>query len=201
MTRAEYLAELNVRLAALPEEERASAIGYYVEFFDDAGPDAEQQVIERLGTPEHLARQLIGDTVGDRIRPLRQRKRTVWMWILIVLASPILVTLGAVALGLLLTLLICVFMVLLSLAMVAVVPMLVSASLLLCGIFAVLMSIPVGFGNIATSLWYCGMGLLVGAAGALLFKPSLVVLQRAMRWIFTASAWIMRQLRRLRRLF
>ena len=62
MTRAEYLAELDSHLITLPKEERDMAVGFYEEYFEDAGPEKEQEVMEELGKPYNLARTIIGET-------------------------------------------------------------------------------------------------------------------------------------------
>lgn len=62
MTREEYLAELESNLVSLPKEERDMAVSFYSEYFDEAGPENEQAVIEDLGKPYALARSIIGET-------------------------------------------------------------------------------------------------------------------------------------------
>ena len=62
MTRAEYLAELDSHLITLPREERDMAINFYKEYFDEAGPEKEQEVIDELGKPYNLAKSIIGET-------------------------------------------------------------------------------------------------------------------------------------------
>ena len=62
MTRAEYLAELDSHLITLPKEERDMAVAFYEEYFEDAGPENEQSVIDELGKPFNLARSIIGET-------------------------------------------------------------------------------------------------------------------------------------------
>lgn len=62
MTREEYLAELESDLISLPKEERDMAVSFYSEYFDEAGPENEQAVIEDLGKPYALARSIIGET-------------------------------------------------------------------------------------------------------------------------------------------
>lgn len=62
MTRTEYLSELESNLITLPREERDMAVRFYEEYFDEAGPEKEQEVIEELGKPYHLARTIIGET-------------------------------------------------------------------------------------------------------------------------------------------
>lgn len=62
MTRAEYLKELEANLVALPKEERDMAVEFYNEYFEDAGAENEQAVIDELGKPFNLARSIIGET-------------------------------------------------------------------------------------------------------------------------------------------
>lgn len=62
MTRAEYLAELDSHLITLPREERDMAVNFYKEYFYEAGPEKEQEVIEELGKPYNLAKSIIGET-------------------------------------------------------------------------------------------------------------------------------------------
>lgn len=57
LTRAEYLERLQSCISALPEAERAEALAYYADFFEDAGDDA--RVMEELGAPEELAKSIL----------------------------------------------------------------------------------------------------------------------------------------------
>lgn len=59
MTKQEYLAELNTYLMSLPLEEREDAVRFYEEYFEDAGPENEQAVIDELGKPFALAKSII----------------------------------------------------------------------------------------------------------------------------------------------
>ncbi|MDE6131816.1 MAG: DUF1700 domain-containing protein, partial [Oscillospiraceae bacterium] len=62
MTKTEYLAELDSHLITLPKEERDMAVRFYEEYFEDAGPEKEHEVMEELGKPYNLARTIIGET-------------------------------------------------------------------------------------------------------------------------------------------
>lgn len=62
MNRKEYLAKLSKLLQDLPEEEREEALDYYENYFDEAGPLREQEVIRELGSPETVA-AMIRDSV------------------------------------------------------------------------------------------------------------------------------------------
>lgn len=55
MNRNEFILELNKLLSDLSNSEREEAISYYEDYFDDAGPEAEQEVIRSLGSPSKVA--------------------------------------------------------------------------------------------------------------------------------------------------
>lgn len=59
MNKQEYLSELEAHLASLSDEERNDALRFYEEYFEDAGPENEQQVISELGKPFALAKSII----------------------------------------------------------------------------------------------------------------------------------------------
>ena len=51
MTKQEFLQRLEQLLADLPYEERDSAMTYYREYLEEAGPENEQAVLAELGSP------------------------------------------------------------------------------------------------------------------------------------------------------
>ena len=69
MTRKEYMEQLKKYLKRLPKEDYDNAIEYFSEYFDEAGPENEQQVMEDLGEPKEAARELLlnllQESVGD----------------------------------------------------------------------------------------------------------------------------------------
>ena len=68
MSRKEFLDQLAYLLQDIAPEERDDAIGYYVDYFEEAGPEREQQVIEELGSPEKVAamiRDSLNGTTGE----------------------------------------------------------------------------------------------------------------------------------------
>lgn len=58
MNKVEYLKELDRLLKTIPESERVEALTYYEEYFDDAGVENEQTVIEELGYPAKIAENI-----------------------------------------------------------------------------------------------------------------------------------------------
>lgn len=58
MNRVEFMAELSRLLEGIPEEDRLDALNYYNDYFDDAGSENEQKVIEELESPEKVAMKI-----------------------------------------------------------------------------------------------------------------------------------------------
>ena len=82
MDKLTYLAELAEGLARwVPERERQDILRYYAEYFDEAGPDKEGQVVAELGDPWALSCRLaveggyVTQQGADSWTP-RQNKRT-----------------------------------------------------------------------------------------------------------------------------
>ena len=54
MNRTEFMRQLESLLQNISATEREEALQYYNEYFNDAGPENEQNVIEALGNPANL---------------------------------------------------------------------------------------------------------------------------------------------------
>lgn len=61
MNRIEFMKQLEILLQNLPEEERKDALQYYEGYFEDAGPDKEQEIIRELKSPQDVARIILED--------------------------------------------------------------------------------------------------------------------------------------------
>ncbi len=62
MNREEFLRGLWGRLSnRLPRQELDNVMRYYEEYFDEAGPEREGEVLAELGSPERVAAQIMGD--------------------------------------------------------------------------------------------------------------------------------------------
>lgn len=69
MTRAEFMGKLKELLSDLSESEREEVLTYYEEYFEDAGRENEQAVIESLGSPKKTARIIkegLKDSQGEQ---------------------------------------------------------------------------------------------------------------------------------------
>lgn len=65
MSRKEYMKELAYLLQDIPDGEREEALAWYEDYFDEAGPEQEAEVIRKLGSPAKVA-ALIKDGLGGR---------------------------------------------------------------------------------------------------------------------------------------
>ena len=62
-------------LQDIPEEDRIDALKYYNDYFDDAGSENEQNVIEELESPEKVAMKIKADQGRHRRRQRRVERK------------------------------------------------------------------------------------------------------------------------------
>lgn len=86
MDKLTYLAELAEGLARwVPERERQDILRYYAEYFEEAGPDREAQVVAELGDPWALSCRLAvegGYVTQQQAESWTPPKRKKWPWVL-----------------------------------------------------------------------------------------------------------------------
>lgn len=64
MNRVDFMGQLEILLRNIPAAEREEALQYYNDYFDDAGKENEQAVIEALGSPARVAENIKRDLLG-----------------------------------------------------------------------------------------------------------------------------------------
>lgn len=94
MKKTEYLAQLEKYLKKLPHEDYLEAMEYFNEYFDEAGPEAEEAVIAELGTPKEAAHELITNLLDKQFdhqveTPKRSPKEIISLIVLAILAAPV----------------------------------------------------------------------------------------------------------------
>lgn len=77
MTRTEYMEQLEKYLKKLPHKEYFEAINFFNEYFDEAGPEREADIIEELGSPKEAASELINNILNKQIQEDKERKEPV----------------------------------------------------------------------------------------------------------------------------
>lgn len=91
MNRKDFIQKLRRELAKLPAEEREAAIEYYEEYFDEVGPEGEQELLQQLGSPKRVAAQIKSDYAarlldGEERQPVKKGLSAAW-WVVIGICS------------------------------------------------------------------------------------------------------------------
>jgi uncharacterized membrane protein len=94
MTKKYFLAELGIRLKSLSAHDRQGSLDYYAEMIDDRMEEglSESEAVAAIGTPEQIAREILAEKMGasDAHTAAPSGRRTsVWIIILLVLGSPV----------------------------------------------------------------------------------------------------------------
>lgn len=167
MNRQEFMYRLAAELSMLPQEETLAAMEYYDEYFDEAGPDREQEAIRELGSPEKIAAQIKGDYAMRQLvepgmgkSPRKGMRAFLWV-ILGVFAAPVALPV-AIALGVcVLAIFICLFAVVISLVIAF-------GATCASGIALVGVGIAGLSGSVAGGIMLIGMGLVAAGITAIL---------------------------------
>ena len=96
MNKQEYLAQLRAALACLPEGEIEESVAFYTEMIDDRVADGltEEEATAQLDDPKAAARAIIADlpVVPRTVVRTKQKNRALY-WTLVILGSPLWLTL------------------------------------------------------------------------------------------------------------
>ncbi len=65
MNKTEFVRQLESLLQDIPQAEREEALQYYNDYFDDAGAENEEEVIDTLGDPAKIAENIKKDLYGE----------------------------------------------------------------------------------------------------------------------------------------
>ena len=164
MKKEAFLRALNKRLEGMSAEERARALEFCAESIDDRVEDgmAEEDAVTALGDVEDVARGLLADRpLGAVVRERVRHESNAGRVVLLICASPLLLTLFAVGLS--------VYAALWA-AMIAIYAAV--ASLLIAGAAGALGGVALMFlQGAAPGLCICGAGLVSFALGLLLIAP------------------------------
>lgn len=102
MNKQDFLAELRRGLAGLPQDDIEERLSFYGEMLDDRIEEglSEEEAVSAAGPVDEIVRQTVADIplakiAKERIRP--KRRLRAWETVLIVLGSPIWLSLGIAA--------------------------------------------------------------------------------------------------------
>ena len=190
MTRTEYIAKLTKYLRKLPQKDYEEALEYFMEYFEEAGPEDEAQVIAELGTPKEAAHEVISRLLDEKIieekSSLRNKTTILWIAILAVLASPVALPILLLFLAMLLTLLVVIFAVIVT-------ALALTFALLISGIYTFFTSFSLLNISLASTLFGGGLGLLMFGGALLLLLISFEICKLIVKLITLLIKWLIKK--------
>lgn len=120
MKKTEFLAALQKKLSGLPKEDAEERLAFYGEMIDDRMDDGltEEEAVSGIGSVDQVFSQIMADIpltklVKEKAKPKRSLKA--WEIVLLVLGSPLWISLLIAALAVVFALFVCVFAAIVSL--------------------------------------------------------------------------------------
>lgn len=186
MTREEYLRQLQHYLKRLPKEDYDSAMEYFTEYFEEAGPEGEQAVIAELGTPKQAASELLRNLLNEQIVQPRERRSVgavLMIALLAICAAPIALPLAIAATAILFALVLVIASAVLCVLLLGVCGILVGGKLILIGLASAGSSVPGMCMLLGLGLMGIGLGILLSMVLIALCRMIGLLLLRLIQWI------------------
>ena len=190
MTKTEYIAKLTKYLRKLPQQDYEEAIEYFMEYFEEAGPENEARVIAELGTPKEAAHEVISRLLEEKIvedkSSLRNKTTILWIAILAVLASPVALPILLFFLAMIVTLLMINFAVIVT-------ALALTFALLISGVYTFFTSFSLLSVSLASTLFGGGLGLLMFGGALLLLLISFEICKLIVKLIALLIKWLIKK--------
>ena len=190
MTRTEYIAKLTKYLRKLPQKDYEEALEYFMEYFEEAGPENEARVIAELGTPKEAAHEVISRLLEEKIvedkSSLRNKTTILWIAILAVLASPVALPILLFFLAMIMTLLMIIFAVIVT-------ALALTFALLISGVYTFFTSFSLLSVSLASTLFGGGLGLLMFGGALLLLLISFEICKLIVKLITLLVKWLIKK--------
>ncbi|MFJ8512026.1 DUF1700 domain-containing protein [Lysinibacillus xylanilyticus] len=168
MNRASFLKKLRGKLQRLPAHEIDAALAYYEEYFDEAGEENELRVIQQLGSPSHVASQIMADYALKDLEATstststKKNMSAIWLIILAIISAPLSLPLLVVAIALIFSFGAVIFSVIIAITATVL-------SIFFGGIVALISGFFILTQHLPTALLFMGVGFIVTGLGILLF--------------------------------
>ncbi len=180
MTKQQFLNAVEARLAGLSPSDIQKSLDYYNEMIDDRIEDgiSEDDAVTAMGDPAEAARQILSELSLPKLiraKNRTRRKLAAWELILLILGSPLWITLLAAAFVVVLAAYIVIWSLLLAVWVVDFVFAVVGIALLPSSIFTMLS------GGVVSLLLFLGAGCLLIGLAIMLFFGALPLSRLAIR--------------------
>ena len=168
MNKLEFLSALRKSLSGLPKQDVEERPEFYSEMIDDRIEEGceEEDAVSRIGDVDEISKQIISDIPLSRIAKERvkpKRRITTWEIVLIVLGSPIWLTLAIAALAVVLAIYVVLWSLIVSVWSVF-------ASLSACSLGGIVSGVFFALGNnVLTGIAIIGTGMVCAGLSIFLF--------------------------------
>lgn len=120
MTKIEFISSLDKKLSALPQKEIEERLNFYSEMIEDRMEEglSEEEAVLAVGSIDEIAAQILADTPHQKTTEKKQKTKTeakIWEIILLILGSPIWLSLLLAAFSVALSLYVSLWSVIISL--------------------------------------------------------------------------------------
>lgn len=193
MNKEEFLQQFQKNLIHVSDAEREDAVRYYMEYFEEAGAENEQKVIEELGSPVMLARKISAESAireidmaqsvvkegnAQILEPDSQRKgmKNFGVIILLLCSFPVWFPLAVVAAVLVFVLILVVFILVFCVVIVGAALMVSGVLGFIVGFFALFRHFISGITLLGAAMAMAGLGILIFIAGRYLIKGAAALL-------------------------
>ena len=187
MNKEEFLEQFQKNLIHVSAAEKEDALRYYTEYFEEAGEENEQKVIEELGNPVMLARKISAESAikemdlsestvrEERVMETtpekhREGMKNLGVIILLLCSFPVWLPLSIVAAVLVFVLILVVFILVFCVVIVGAALIAGGAIGLIAGFFAMFKHFVSGIVVLGAALAMAGIGILIFIGGRYLVK-------------------------------
>lgn len=184
MNKKEFLRELRKKLKSLPENEKADAISYYEEYFEDAQMDDNTDVLCELSSPSEIASQILSQyavkELNSSTKPIKKGISSIWFILLAVIVSPIAFP---IALPILILIVVSVFLVF----VLGFVVIVVSMSLVGAGISIFISGFSYIFNDLGMTFMSLGIGSIIIGISVLVFMGLIMIASKLFKAVVKIS--------------
>lgn len=120
MNKQEFITDLRAKLSGLPKQDIEERIDFYIEMIDDRVEEGltQEDAVSQIGSVDEIAAQIIADIplakiAKERIKP--KKRLGAWTLVLLILGSPIWLSLAIAAFAIILSLYVVLWSVIISL--------------------------------------------------------------------------------------
>lgn len=193
MNKEEFLQQFQKNLIHVSDAEREDAVRYYTEYFEEAGVENEQKVIEELGSPVMLARKISAESAIKEMdlaqsevkeertmhfEPVEQRTgmKNLGVIILLLCSFPVWLPLSIVAAVLVFVAILVVFILIFCVVIVGIALIVSGVIGFIVGFIALFRHFISGIMLLGAAMAMAGLGILIFIGGRYLVKGAAALL-------------------------